>query len=354
MADGIRRGWLIIADISGYTAFLAEADLAVAGPLLDGLVGLLVEAMRAPLRLVKVEGDAVFGYADEDAVPDPMALVDRIEALYFAFRLALVNLDVLCVGAPPLDLKVALHFGQYAVSRPAGTADLTGRDVVLVHRLLKNRVIEATGVEAYLLATAPVMQRLPALGFTPHAETYAHLGEVALGVRDLAARYAEMRDADHGAVAADEALLELTYTVPAPPGTAWDWHIDGDKRSLWDAGNTGWVLLPDETGRVAAGAGVRCEHDDGSHSTLRITGWRPYRSMTVVNPRAGLRPAVRLSYAFEQGPGGDTRVRMRVGRLPGILGWLMGWLVKRAMGKLTRRSVPLLTELLRRPPLGAG
>ncbi len=222
--------------------------------------------------------------------------------------------------------------------------------MVLVHRLLKNRVVEATGVEAYLLATAPAMARLPTLGFTPHHETYEHLGRVELGVRDLAARYAEMQREDRAAVGPDELLWEMCYTVPAPIEVAWDCHIDGDKRAQWDGAADRWTLQPDRAGRTGAGAVVHCAHGADT-ATLRITGWRPYESMTLLNPAEGLRPEIRLTYAFEPAPGGDTRVTVRLGRPRGVLGRPVGWVLKRAFGRTATASVPILTRLLGGPAL---
>lgn len=345
MSD-IGRGWLLIADITGYTAFMARTDLTSARPIVDGLMGLLIDEMHAPLTLVKAEGDAVFGFAPADAVPDPMALVSRVEDLYYAFRMALVTLGQICTGAPDLDLKVVLHFGEYAVQRLGGTEDLAGRDVILVHRLTKNRIIEQIGYPAYLAITDAALAHLPDLGLARHEERYAHFGPVGLGVLDLDARFAEMQAVDPTAVGPDEAVFELCYTVPAPPSVAWSWHVDGDKRARWEDSVTEWHLRPNDTDRIGLGTGVECVHADGSRTRLRITGWRPYRGMTLVNPAVGLRPAVRLSYTFEPGPDGTTRVTLRVGRPGGLLGRVAGFFIKQTFGRATRKSVPVLNALL--------
>src|SRR5262245_36207514 len=92
-------GPLVLADISGYTAFLQEvatahrddafADgrvpeaYAILTRLLDGIVGRLVP----PFTLSKLEGDAVFAFAtDPDAVPSGGDVLACLESCYAEFR----------------------------------------------------------------------------------------------------------------------------------------------------------------------------------------------------------------------------------------------------------------------------
>ena len=48
----------LIADISGYTGYLADAELDHAQDILADLVGAVVTALRPTFRLAKLEGDA--------------------------------------------------------------------------------------------------------------------------------------------------------------------------------------------------------------------------------------------------------------------------------------------------------
>ena len=83
--DGTLTGYFVIADISGYTGFLANNELAHAQGILAELSDLLIEKLAAPFRFVELEGDAVFVFAPEAAVEDSERLVDIIEACYAAF-----------------------------------------------------------------------------------------------------------------------------------------------------------------------------------------------------------------------------------------------------------------------------
>ncbi len=63
-----------------------------------------------------------------------------------------------------LDLKFVGHHGEFIKQKMAGRDELAGRDVVLVHRLLKNLVKERLGDHAYVLYSDPCIR---AMGIDP-------------------------------------------------------------------------------------------------------------------------------------------------------------------------------------------
>ena len=54
---------LLIADISGYTGYLAGVELDHAHDILADVVDTVVTSLRPAFRLAKLEGDAAFAYA---------------------------------------------------------------------------------------------------------------------------------------------------------------------------------------------------------------------------------------------------------------------------------------------------
>jgi len=50
--------WLLIADVSGYTGYLASVELDHAQDILADLIGTVVTALRPGFRLAKLEGKA--------------------------------------------------------------------------------------------------------------------------------------------------------------------------------------------------------------------------------------------------------------------------------------------------------
>ncbi len=78
-------------------------------------------------------------------------LLDTIERCYFGFRRR--RRDVrqatscecnACSRIPDLDLKFVVHHGEAILQKVAGRQELLGSDVIVVHRLLKNEVVERT------------------------------------------------------------------------------------------------------------------------------------------------------------------------------------------------------------------
>jgi len=55
--------YFTIADISGYTSFLAQVELDHAQDIIADFMDTVVKGLRPPFRLAKFEGDAAFVYA---------------------------------------------------------------------------------------------------------------------------------------------------------------------------------------------------------------------------------------------------------------------------------------------------
>jgi len=105
---------LVIADISGYTGFLAGAELDHAQDILADLMNTVVNAFRPSFRLAKLEGDAAFVCAITETVDGPL-LQDTVERCYFAFRRRLRDVGQAstcecnaCVLVPALDLMPSI------------------------------------------------------------------------------------------------------------------------------------------------------------------------------------------------------------------------------------------------------
>ena len=73
---------LLIADISGYTGYLAGVELDHAQDILADLMDTIVGALRPPFHLSKLEGDAAFVYLASSDL-DGSLLQDIVEATYF-------------------------------------------------------------------------------------------------------------------------------------------------------------------------------------------------------------------------------------------------------------------------------
>ena len=298
----VERSCLLIADISGYTSYLAGVELDHAQDILADLVGTVVTALRPTFQLAKLEGDAAFMAAPEDQL-DGSLLLDTIERCYFGFRRR--RRDVrqatscecnACVRIPDLNLKFVAHDGPVVRQQMAGLDELIGRDVIVAHRLLKNSVAEATEIGAYALITdacAKAMELDPAaLGMRPHAETYVVVGEIPGWVHDLERRWAEEDAKARVFIGAEDPFMATTYEVAAPPAVAWEYLTTPGRRVQWMAGVTD--VIQDAPGnRRAVGSTNHCMH--GKDEIFEeILDWRPFDYYSI-------RSTIHT-------PGGDARI----------------------------------------------
>lgn len=195
-----QSGYLVLADISGYTSFVAQTEIEHADLAISLLLEAVIEKLAELLTISKLEGDAVCTYVEDSKLAEGERLLALIDETYLAFRDKVEALYVnatcscrACQAIPTLDLKFMAHHGEYLVQQIAGIKDLMGSDVNLVHRLMKNHVTENTGWRGYALFTGQCLEQMQ-IGkeiFMQQAETYEHLGEVQIFVVDLQKRYAE-------------------------------------------------------------------------------------------------------------------------------------------------------------------
>lgn len=197
-----QTGYLVLADISGYTSFVAQTEIEHADIALSFLLETILEKFSSLLTIAKLEGDAVFAYAEQSQLPEGKALLELIDQTYLAFRdkaLALYSGSTCpcraCRALPTLDLKFMLHHGDFIIQQVAGIKDLLGTDVNLIHRLLKNHVAESTGWRGYALFTNQVLERMQFSrdNLFKRCEFYEHLGDIDIYCMDMHVRYENMK-----------------------------------------------------------------------------------------------------------------------------------------------------------------
>ncbi|HSL46311.1 MAG TPA: DUF2652 domain-containing protein [Anaerolineales bacterium] len=198
-----QTGYLILADISGYTSFVAQTEIEHADMALSFLLEIMIEKLGRVLTISKLEGDAVFAYIEESKLQEASSLLELIDNTYLAFREKALTLFKgstcpcrACRALPTLDLKFMVHHGHFVIQQVAGIRDLMGTDVNLIHRLAKNSVAESTGWKGYALFTDPVLERMQVRkeDLFKRCETYEHLGDVNIYCMDMHVRYEEMRN----------------------------------------------------------------------------------------------------------------------------------------------------------------
>ena len=169
--QGQEEMFFFIADISGYTAYMIQNQMAMDhGTLvINALIKTLVKTAEIPLEVSKLEGDAVFLFLPVSQLPqemkkDPSLLTARLIQLFEAFSTQVTQLQRstacdcgACSHISKLNLKVVGHYGKASIEMIGAFKELAGVDVILIHRLLKNQVKQ----KRYLLLTKAAAERLP-------------------------------------------------------------------------------------------------------------------------------------------------------------------------------------------------
>jgi hypothetical protein len=311
------HGHLVIADISGYTQFLSTSELEHANGIITELLNSVIGAIQAPLAVSSIEGDAVFMYGQ---MPDGMrgqTVLESVELLYCSFAAALETMTLnttcrcnACANINTLGMKIVMHCGEFVKSEIGGRETLSGPDVIMTHRLLKNEVREKTGISDYMLVTDACATELDVedivAGWTHHTEEYEHVGEIEAFVASLPDVWAFVRQQNEDKVLQREAWVTVTAHSKAPPAVVWDYLVDPFKRTRWIQA-TDHKVSNELDGRIGVGSNYHCVHgDDNDVTVFTVLDMRPVDYITFV---AGIAEGVAMRYTDYVVPSGSgTRV----------------------------------------------
>lgn len=111
-----RTGHLVLADISGYTAFVADTELEHSREILNELLETMVRCLGRHLTIGQIEGDAIFALGEQLAA-DPLAW---LEDCFLRFHRHLNTIKRVttcpcraCANVGILTLKFVCHYGEY-------------------------------------------------------------------------------------------------------------------------------------------------------------------------------------------------------------------------------------------------
>ncbi len=76
------RGFFVLADLTGYTDFLNGTRLDHAVETLRYLFNNILEQIRPPFMVSKLDGDAVFAFAPEGSLIQGQTFLDALEEIY--------------------------------------------------------------------------------------------------------------------------------------------------------------------------------------------------------------------------------------------------------------------------------
>jgi uncharacterized protein YndB with AHSA1/START domain len=277
--SGLQEGALVLADISGYSKFVAQTEVDHSWSILHELLDTMVRSVEGRMEVSQVEGDAILfisGMSMQDVV---VALEDT----FVAFHRRLRDMQAVttcpcsaCANIGMLKLKFVVHHGRFSRQRLGSVEQLHGTDVIVAHRLLKNTVPS----KEYLLVTEAVLERLPAdrrERFQPHSEEF-DLGVIAGGYEEIADLWAAAEAAERKHVLPEEAMLSSDITVDAPTELVYEAMLKPDIMQRY--------LFADAVESIGGARGedlgseFHCHHG-GTMITMRVVSVDPGRELTM-------------------------------------------------------------------------
>jgi uncharacterized membrane protein len=284
-----QEGYLVISDITGYTAYLSGTEQEHAEDILIELFEILLEHTVPPLVVSKLEGDAILSYAPQGSFTEGQSLLEVIENIYAQFRQARENMHRhtscecdACQNTPNLDLKFFVHHGKYSLLDIGGREELSGTDVILIHRLLKNNVT----VPAYALYTKAAVDEMGMSDYCdqemqPHSESYEHIGDVPAYIQDMHQAWEHYQDRNRVYIGENDGLMfePGVITISAPSSVVWEYVSQPKTFPQWYTGVQSAIVTNMDKERTKLGTTGHCAHGKQVF-TVEIVDLRPFDYVT--------------------------------------------------------------------------
>lgn len=248
-----------IPDISGYTKFVSETEIAHSQHIIQGLLETLVDANSLGLTVSEFEGDAILFYR-AGAPPALDDFVGQARKMFVAFHTLLQTIEQsrvcqcgACAGASGLTLKIVAHSGPASPLRVKDHLKFIGKDIIVAHRLLKNSVPD----REYLLLTRELLGPDGAASaglFLDGADRYDEIGEVAYRYMTLGRYRSEVKvePPKPFVLKNPHLVLELSQSIRAPAPKVFAALSDLPGRMKWIEGIKRVELGSDQANYIGA------------------------------------------------------------------------------------------------------
>ena len=160
-----KKGFIFIPDISGFTHFVNGAELEHSSHIIKKLLDTIIAANKTDLKISEIEGDSIVFYQLGE-IPDLEIVYAQVERMFLSLRKHLLlyerNQTYYCnafTTAINLSLKIISFFGEFTEYNVGDFKQLIGKDVIIVHQLLKNDIID----NEYWLISSSLSEKLPSV-----------------------------------------------------------------------------------------------------------------------------------------------------------------------------------------------
>ena len=274
------QGLLVVADISGYTAFVSGTEHEHSREILAELIENIAKSFGGKLSIDQVEGDALACTTERTDVE----VADWLRETFGTFHRRLRDMRAAtscpcnaCQMIGNLGLKFIVHRGTYSKQTVAGVVQLHGTDVNLVHRMLKNTV----PLREYLLASRAALDSWPQNATAEYVDAPQRydLGEVPAAYLDLASVRADALREDRTAVNDDEAKLRMSRRYDASPEAVW--HLMTDPALRQKIMRVERVNFEKGARGSLVGAEYHCEHGGDRTTVFRVITAEKPKELTL-------------------------------------------------------------------------
>jgi len=342
-----KSGYLVIADITGYTRFLTGSELDHAQGVLEDLFKVILDHLHSPLVLSNIQGDAFLSFASDETITSGAQIYDAVEALYFGYREKLKSIIDnttctcrACSNASKLDLKFIIHHGQFVVQKFGDRRELVGSDVILLHRLLKNDVVEKTGIKGYGLFTSAAVKAMDIAVIGEEGIDYEteldKFGTLKGRVIDFHKHW-QVHYETHPIVIADKDnwFAPVTGEIPFPPAQVWEAFVNTETRIMWSNQVDSVDRLVGDKGHLRTGAVEHCAHGNYEFD-VRYVDVRAPHLMTCENSMP-FNGTMLYSITFAATENGTRITGAAVA--PRTDGWIRGLLLSTMANLLMKKQI---------------
>lgn len=158
----IEQAFFCVPDITGFTKFIATADISFSSEVIPSLLRKLIDCNILNMKIGEIEGDAIFFYKT-GRLPPVSRVAKQCKDFYKCFSDFIESLERedpenynKYLADSQLGLKIIIHHGHISTSNIKGRIKLLGEDVIIAHKLLKNSIEDYN----YILLTEKYLSRI--------------------------------------------------------------------------------------------------------------------------------------------------------------------------------------------------
>jgi len=176
----LKKGTVIIVDISGFTKLVYNTDLTTGKNITQSLLSSVIRNNRLGLSVAEIEGDAIFFYTFGKS-PSHEAILKQYEVMLHDFMKTLDKVYQTGEQRVDLSLKMIVTYGTIMQYRVSHFNKLYGEAVTEAHLLLKNEI----NSDSYVLMTDDYINNLNNQEIQGYSSRGSKICEVVGGIKNV-------------------------------------------------------------------------------------------------------------------------------------------------------------------------